>query len=87
MKGQLRIEKMYAFIVVDDDGSEGVPAFQGPDGMVLPMTGADLARVESLRPIAQNFANRSGKSVKLCVFENRIDQEVIVPYWQVKANI
>jgi len=76
MNGQLRIDQMFAFIVVDDDGTEGVCAFNGPNGPV-PMVGADMARVESLRPIAQMLANALKKPVTVAKFSIREDIEVI----------
>jgi hypothetical protein len=78
MKGQLRIERLFAFVLVDDDGSEGVPAFRNGN-MVLPMTGADMARVDELRPIAQQLADDFKKPITLVVFENRVEKEVISP--------
>lgn len=35
MKGQLRIDEMYAFIMIDEDGTEGIPAIDG-GGVLLP---------------------------------------------------
>lgn len=78
MKGQLRIEQMYAFVMLDPaDNTEGIPAFQGPDGMMMPMVGADMERVEQLRPIAEQMARVSGGKVTLCRFEVRTELEVI----------
>lgn len=79
MYGQQKIEQMFAFVIVDDDGTEGIPAFQGPNGMAMPMVGADLERVESLRPIAEDMAKQLNKDVTLAVFEVRKDVEVIKP--------
>lgn len=79
MQGQLRIDKLFAFVVIDDDGTEGIPAFLAPGGTAMPMVGADLARVDSLRPIAQKFARESDKTVRLYVFDNRAEVEVIQP--------
>ncbi len=77
MKGQLRIEEVFAYIVVDDDGTEGIPAIHGPDGTILPMTGADIARAHSLRPWAEKAARQMKKKVTLVKFTNRIELEVI----------
>lgn len=79
MRGQLRIEQMFAFVVVDDDGTEGIPAFMGPDRVAMPLTGADMERVESLRPLAQKIATQLGKPITLVRFENRTEVEVIKP--------
>jgi hypothetical protein len=77
VRGQLRIEQMYAFVVVDDDGTEGIPAFRGPGGLAMPMVGADLERVESLRPMAKAMAKELGKPLELLVFTGRESVEVI----------
>ena len=78
-----RIEEMYAFIVEDtgpDD--EGVIAIQSPPGndgtiLWLPLVGADMARVNSLRPTAVGIARQLGKPLKLVHFSNRQDLEII----------
>jgi hypothetical protein len=78
-RGQLRIEQMYAFVAVDPtDNTEGIPAFIAPGGP-MPMVGADMARVESLRPIAQQIATATGVPITLCRFEVRTEVEVIEP--------
>lgn len=79
MNGQVRITEMYAFVVVDNDGTEGVPAFRDVSGMVLPMMGADTARAESLKPIAAAMARQLGKSMTLLRFTVREEVEVILP--------
>ena len=78
MNGQLHIETLFAFVVVDDDGTEGVPALQ-VGGTALPMMGADLAMVELLRPHAVQVAKQLNKPVTLVHFSQRTDQEVIEP--------
>ncbi|GAG78541.1 unnamed protein product [marine sediment metagenome] len=78
-----RIEEMYAFIVEDSGpDDEGVMAMQtglGDDGqsLWLPLVGADMARVNSLRSIAQGIGRQIGKKVTLVHFTNREDLEVI----------
>jgi hypothetical protein len=71
---------MYAFVMLDQaDNTEGIPAFPGPDGTPLPMVGADMKRVDSLRPIAEAFARATGNKVTLCRFEVRTELEVFEP--------
>ena len=77
-----RIEEMYAFIVEDNGpDDEGVVAIQSEEGdqgwLWLPLVGADMARVESLKPIARGIGNQIGKKVKLVHFTNREDLGVI----------
>jgi hypothetical protein len=72
MKGQQRIDQCFAFIVLDDDGTEGVPAFYEPTlGVLLPMMGADLARVENLRPLAESDPGLRGKRITIAKFSHR----------------
>jgi hypothetical protein len=78
MEGQYRIDSLFAFIVVDDDGTEGVPALASPMGPIA-MMGADLARVKSLEPHAQAYANASGKTVSLVHFSVRTLEKEIKP--------
>ncbi len=70
MQGQLRIDQMFAFVAVDADGTEGVCAFQ-INGAWVPLVGADMERVESLRPIARKLARASGRPITLVKFSNR----------------
>lgn len=79
MDGQLQILSMWAFIVTDDDGTQGVVGTWLPGLGMQPLVGADLARVGSLRPYAQTVASRLGKPVTLAHFSARTDQEVIQP--------
>lgn len=75
MEGQLRIDQMFAFICLDDDGTEGIPAFLA-GGLAMPMVGADMKRVESLRPIAQDMV-KAGKKITLVKFSVRETLEEI----------
>ena len=78
-----RIEEMYAFIAEESGpDDEGVIAIRsGPGGLGkrlwLPLVGADMARVESLKPIAKWIGHQAGKKVTLVHFSNRKDLEVI----------
>jgi hypothetical protein len=76
MKGQVRIDQIFAFICVDDDGTEGIPAISTPIG-VMPLVGADEARIESLRKYAEQISRDMGKKVTLVKFTNRIEMEVL----------
>lgn len=72
------ITEMFAFIAVDETG-EGVLAVQTSDGMMMPLVGADLARIDSLRPIAQQLATAHNQTIKLIKFTVREELEVIRP--------
>jgi len=68
-----RIEEMYAFIAEDtESGDEGVVAMS-VGNVMLPLVGADMARVESLKPIAKDISARIGRKVKLLRFTQRED--------------
>ena len=72
-----RIEEMYAFVAEESGpGDEGVVAMNTEFGW-MPMVGADMARVASLRPIALGIAKSSGKRIKLLHFTKREELEVI----------
>jgi hypothetical protein len=79
MHGQDSISIVYAFIATDHDGTEGIPAFVAPNGMMMPMIGADMDRVETLRPIAEDMALHKGVSITLAKFEKRTDLERFTP--------
>jgi hypothetical protein len=72
-----RITEIHAFIAVDPrDDSEGVIGHMNPKtGVIEAMIGADKARIESLRPIAEHVAHATGKPVKLVRFSQREDKE------------
>lgn len=83
MKGQLRIDELYAFIVLDEDGTEGVPAIGMPVSevgglpMMLPLMGADLARIDSLKAIIRTDPALRGLRITLAKFSQRTNVEVI----------
>lgn len=62
-----KITEMYAFVMSDvDDDDEGVIAFYDHNTRGwMPMVGADMARIEDLKPIAQVVANERKKEVRL----------------------
>lgn len=72
-----KINEIYAFIAVGTDPSdEGIVAWKFGDSWV-PLVGADMARIESLRPLAQNLARTVDKSIILTKFSLREDLEEI----------
>ena len=71
----LKIDEIFAFVAVDKDGDEVIMAgFFGDMEMVMPLIGADMARVDSLRPIAELTGKMAGVEVKLIRFTNRIEE-------------
>lgn len=79
MTGQERILSLWAFIAKEADGTEGVIGVYDRRGAWVPLVGADLARVNSLRPVARDSAKRTGRTVTLAHFSVRTDQETIEP--------
>lgn len=74
-----RIDTLYAFVAEDtgpDD--EGVIGMLTTDGW-LPLVGADMARIDSVRIAAEQIARDTGKRVKLLQFTNRVEMEEINP--------
>jgi hypothetical protein len=73
-----RIEQVWAFVSDDAEG-EGVVAAMTKGGAWLPLVGADMERVEALRPIAQMIASDSGKPIRVLRFSVREELELIEP--------
>ena len=64
------IEEIWAYVVTESPGEEGIPAVSGTGGMVIPLVGADGERMQSYRPHAVSIAADMGKQVKLVRFSN-----------------
>lgn len=71
------IDEMFAFISVDEYG-EGLVGTLTRTGW-MPLVGADMSRVDSLRKMAQQVARDSGRDVKLVRFSNRTELETFKP--------
>lgn len=78
MDGQLHIDQMFAFVALDKDGTEGVVATM-KEGVYYPLVGADMERVESLKPMAEKLAEQLGVPVTLLKFSVREEIETILP--------
>jgi len=65
-----KITEMFAF-VAEDIGSddEGIMSFRDLDGTQWPMVGADLERIEQLRPIADVIAKSFKKEYRILRFK------------------
>lgn len=70
----LRIDTMFAFVAVDAENNEGVPAVKIGQ-MLVPLMCADKDRVDSLRSIALQLARNSKAKIKLIRFTNREELE------------
>lgn len=66
-----KIAKLYAWVAEESDGGEGVVAHFHPNLGNMPLVGADMARIESFRPLARHVAELSGCPVRLVEFSAR----------------
>ena len=74
-----RINKIWAFLSVDDDGNEGVIAAPIPGFASVPLIAADEARLASLTPLAETLAKLTGRKIVLVEFATRTDVREIKP--------
>lgn len=73
----LKIDQMFAFVSVDENGDEGICAFCH-DGTWHPMVGADWDRIQSLKPAAEKIAKYySNQEIRLVKFESKTLIETI----------
>ena len=72
-----KINELFAFISIDEGlEDEGIIASKFGD-VWMPLVGADQKRIDSLRSIAKQIAQATGKYVILAKFTHRTDLEVI----------
>jgi len=70
------IERLYAWIVTDATGEDGIPAVD-LNGAPMPLVGSDKARIESFRPVAERFAKVEGFPVRLVEFTGAVVLETL----------
>ena len=71
----LKIESMFAYVAQDVQG-EGIMASSMPINgqmMMMPLVGADIARIKALLPYAQQIALHSGRTFKIYRFDHKVD--------------
>lgn len=77
----LKIEEIWAYVAIDPyakPGDEGIIGAKAPgSNVMLPFVCADKARIESLRPIAEDMAKSHNVDLKLIRFSKREVVEVI----------
>lgn len=71
-----KIERLYAWIVTDDTGEDGIPAMASSMGP-MPLIGSDKARIESLRPAAMAAARSGNMPLRLVEFTGAVTLEEI----------
>lgn len=62
-----RITEIYAWVAEDVEG-EGIPAFLGPNDIMMPLVMADKGRVDDVRLIAERLQKQAGVPFKLVRF-------------------
>jgi hypothetical protein len=75
---ETRIERLYAFMSVDEQGRNGIVAEILPQLGSTPLVTGKRSVAHSMIPIAQKVAKRTGKKVGLYVFA-RVEGEEL---WQ-----
>ena len=76
------IDALFAWVATKPDGGEGLCAasLPGPiDGrpMMMPLVGADLDRMRSLRDFAEMTRKLTGRPVRLVKFSHHEDLEIL----------
>lgn len=65
----LKITELYAFVSVDENGHEGIIAGGTKSGLIMPFIGADIERVNSLIPIADEIIKETGMKYEIRYFK------------------
>jgi protein gp37 len=68
------IDALYAWVATEPDGGEGVCSFQ-LGNTHMPLVGADMDRIKSLRRFAEIIRRASGCPIRLVRFSTREDLE------------
>lgn len=68
------IDAMYAWVATEPDGGEGICAARIGD-MMMPLVGADMDRMKSLREYAEAGRRLTGYPMRLIRFSRREDME------------
>lgn len=71
MANEMVIEKIYAYVSVDEEKNEGIICVKGPDGSPLPLVGADMDRMNSFEFPVIELVERVGIEVNLLEFSTR----------------
>jgi uncharacterized Zn finger protein (UPF0148 family) len=70
-----KLNEMFAFVSVDQDGNEGVITMRGPNNMALPMVTSESSLVDKLKPKAKEIEKSIKMKVKLLKFTTRTEIE------------
>lgn len=71
------IDAIYAWVVTEPDGGEGVAGALMGTLLQMPLVSADMDRMKSLRFFAENIHRSTGYPVRLVRFGSRDDLEIL----------
>ncbi len=73
------IEALYAWVATEPDGGEGILGahLPGTGTLIMPLVGADIERIRSLRTYAEMIRGKLGYPVRFIRFSQRDDLEVL----------
>lgn len=74
----MTIKTMYVGIVIQDNGTEGIPTFV-KNNLTLPLIASDITSLETMKKAAQNVANLHGARVTLVKFTTREEIQIMEP--------
>ena len=81
-----KLNEMYAFVSVNEEGNEGILGMPSPHG-VLPMFTADKKNLPKLMEGAQLFANSMDRKITVLKFSGREEVETIEPSMLIKPDM
>lgn len=79
MNDPFKITELWAFVSVGRDGDEGVCGFHSEDGVFWPMVCADVARLRTYFPIAEDISKKSGRKIEVRRFTDMKTVSVVTP--------
>lgn len=76
-----KIIEMFAFVMEGDGGNEdeGIIGWEFLSGEWMPLVGADMNRVDSLKVLAKKISENKKKPIKIIKFTNREQIGEILP--------
>lgn len=76
-KNYLKIDSVWAWITVDDNGNEGVLAAMTNDRIMRPLIAGDEECLQSMKEPAERIARETKKKVTLIRLHNREELETL----------
>lgn len=79
MDGQINIREFWCVIFTDKDGTEGVPAIEGPRGEAIPLYTTNPANLGRFSAAALQLARERGGKCVVAKFSHREDIARFIP--------